>query len=196
MLPVISRLLRSSVPRVHHHCRCGFKSIYSLDKLYPNSKFDYTGADNQYREAAEKSETFHGYIPVEELQVSYSRSSGPGGQNVNKVNTKVDVRFDIEKAKWIPNHLKPLLREKHNTRITKEGEFFIQSDKTRSRDYNMADCLDKIRYIIRQLEHPEVEVTPEDEAIIAYRQRKAAAERLREKRDNSLKKEARRMDNF
>ena len=85
------------------------------------------------------------------------------------VNTKVEVRFDLDKAKWIPENLKPLLREKHHTRMTKEGHFYIQSDKTRMRDYNMADCLDKIRYIIRHLDQPGEELTPEDQAVIASR---------------------------
>lgn len=52
---------------------------------------------------------FSGYIPVEELEITYSTSSGPGGQNVNKVNTKVDLRFKIESAKWLNDEVRQKL---------------------------------------------------------------------------------------
>lgn len=45
---------------------------------------------------------FNGYIPIKKVDVKYSRSSGPGGQNVNKVDTKVDLRFHVESSTWIP----------------------------------------------------------------------------------------------
>lgn len=46
---------------------------------------------------------FNGYIPMKKVEVKYSRSSGPGGQNVNKVDTKVDLRFHVESSTWIPD---------------------------------------------------------------------------------------------
>ncbi|OQV14855.1 putative Peptidyl-tRNA hydrolase ICT1, mitochondrial [Hypsibius exemplaris] len=188
------RLLRPA--GVFQESRSGFKSIYSLDKIYPKSEFDYSAnVEKGLKEKALKSEEFHGYIPLEDLEISYSRSSGPGGQNVNKVNTKVDIRFDLKSVKWIPEHLKAQLFEKHATRITKEGQFWIQSEKTRSREFNLADCLDKIRFIIRGLDRPAPELSVEDQEELAARARKAARERLREKREHSMKK-GDRQDNF
>jgi peptidyl-tRNA hydrolase ICT1 len=52
---------------------------------------------------------FTGYIPIEELDITYSTSSGPGGQNVNKVNTKVDLRFKVESAKWLNEEVRQKL---------------------------------------------------------------------------------------
>lgn len=52
------------------------------------------------------------FIPIDELEITYSRSSGPGGQNVNKVNTKVDVRFQVLSAKWLKDDVKKKLMEK------------------------------------------------------------------------------------
>lgn len=50
-------------------------------------------------------------IKLEELLVSYSRSSGPGGQNVNKVNTKVEVRLNVEQATFLPKEVKDIVRK-------------------------------------------------------------------------------------
>ena len=51
------------------------------------------------------------HIPVEKLDFSYARSSGPGGQNVNKVNTKAEMRFKVDDADWIPEEVKGRLKE-------------------------------------------------------------------------------------
>lgn len=55
-----------------------------------------------FRQANAESDKFNGVIPMNKLDVKYSRSSGPGGQNVNKLETKVDVRFHVATADWIP----------------------------------------------------------------------------------------------
>ncbi len=55
---------------------------------------------------------FHLFLFTEKIELSYSRSSGPGGQNVNKTNTKVDVRFILEKAEWIPEDVKTNMKIK------------------------------------------------------------------------------------
>ncbi|VDO03730.1 unnamed protein product [Rodentolepis nana] len=92
---------------------------------------------------------FDGVIPIDDLDISYSLSSGPGGQNLNKRHSKVQIKFHIASAKWIPEELKPYLFEKESHRITKDGFFIIQSDKTRVQLLNQADCLERIRRMIR-----------------------------------------------
>lgn len=57
-------------------------------------------------------EKFNGYIPMKKLTVTYSRSSGPGGQNVNKLETKVDLRFHVETSDWIPELVRNKLLDK------------------------------------------------------------------------------------
>lgn len=54
---------------------------------------------------------FNGYIPMNQLKITYSRSSGPGGQNVNCVDTKVDIRFHVTSADWLSEETKKLLLE-------------------------------------------------------------------------------------
>ena len=63
---------------------------------------------------------FTGYIPLDKLKVTYSQSSGPGGQNVNNVETKVDVRFRIESADWLTPEIQNYL--------LKEVSFDIKND--------------------------------------------------------------------
>lgn len=103
-----------------------FASDLSLDKLYPNSSLKITTPNpvsfsllwtldrtKTYLSFLKppKSEKFNGYIPLKELEVTYSRSSGPGGQNVNVVNTKVDLRFKFENVTFIPEDAKKRLME-------------------------------------------------------------------------------------
>lgn len=70
---------------------------------------------NTAREWVEQFKLRGGLTPpkhAEDYEITYSRSSGPGGQNVNKVNTKATVRLDLDKAKrWLPSHAVEALRE-------------------------------------------------------------------------------------
>ena len=80
--------------------------------------------------------------------MSYSRSSGPGGQNVNCVSTKAEIRFQIASADWIPDQIRSKLTEQMKNQITKEGYFITKSDRTRSQQLNLADAIDKLRNLI------------------------------------------------
>lgn len=155
----------------------GFKSQYSLDRIYPDSTLNIA----KPVEIKAKAGEFSGFIPIDELQIKYSRSSGPGGQNVNKVNTKVEVRFHVASAKWIPDSIKEEFVKLHHNSMTKEGFFVIKSDKTRMQTLNLADCMDKIRCLIREAGKPPP-VLPQTLALTKKRLEKAAAERLRQKR--------------
>ncbi|OAD71893.1 hypothetical protein PHYBLDRAFT_169808 [Phycomyces blakesleeanus NRRL 1555(-)] len=83
-------------------------------------------------------------IPPKQLQLSFSRSSGPGGQNVNKgmyenhISTKVTLRLALQSADWIPAYAKDKLAS------TKTGDLIITSDRTRSQAKNVEDCYDKL----------------------------------------------------
>ncbi|KAH8244285.1 hypothetical protein KR026_005436 [Drosophila bipectinata] len=157
-----------------------YKSDLSLDKIYPSARLQlYTppppppGSDNK----------FNGFIPVDKLEITYSRSSGPGGQHVNTVNTKVDLRFKLAEADWIPEQTRQKLLKTLANRITKDGYFYIKSDLTRSQQMNLADALEKLRTIIRAQEAAEAS-PPSEETLekLRRRQERAARERLQMKR--------------
>jgi len=161
--------------------------MYSVDRLYANSSTD----TSTHQGSKASGDAFTGLIPIEDLEITYSRSSGPGGQNVNKVNTKVEIRFHVQSAKWIPESLKHKLIAAEASNITKNGYLIVRSEKTRSQFLNQADCLDRIRSTIRGCEVKPYEPTQEDVDLMNKRQAKARAAMLREKKINSLKKQFR-----
>ncbi|TPX58137.1 hypothetical protein PhCBS80983_g03334 [Powellomyces hirtus] len=87
-------------------------------------------------------------IPREQLEIAFSRSGGPGGQNVNKVNTKVDMRFPLKTVEWVPEPVKAQLREMHAGRINKRAEFVVSSERHRTQHHNLEDCIDKLHAMI------------------------------------------------
>lgn len=122
---------------------------------------------------------------MDKLEITYSRSSGPGGQHVNTVNTKVDIRFKLSQAEWIPEKTRQKLAKVLANKLTKEGYYFIKSDLTRSQQMNLADALEKLRTVIRA---QEVEVAaPSEETLekLRRRQERAARQRLQLKRERS-----------
>ena len=70
-------------------------------------------------------------IPLDKIEFKACRSSGPGGQNVNKLNTKVEVRFNITEADWIPNEVKERLVQYYPTKISKDGDLIVTSQEDR-----------------------------------------------------------------
>lgn len=129
-----------------------YKSVYNLENLYPNSPYNYGGVSQDFSES--QKEKFSGIIPIDKLTVKYSRSSGPGGQHVNKTNTKAEVRFHVKSADWIPEDLKPKILAQYKKRVSGSGELIVSSDESRYQLKNMNLCLEKIRKIIEEVEKP------------------------------------------
>jgi len=87
-------------------------------------------------------------VPLHEFQFSYSRSSGPGGQKVNKTNSKVLLKWNIQKNKSLPRKVKERLLHKLARRISEDGDLNVRSDRFRDRGRNIADCVEKLRVLI------------------------------------------------
>lgn len=168
-----------------------YKSSISLDKLYPNSSLQLkTPSPDQikYPEGLK----FNGFIPIDKLDITYSRSSGPGGQHVNCVNTKVDLRFQVSSATWLNEDIKKQLIELNKTRLNKDGYLIIKSDRTRSQQLNLADAMTTLRNMIWKAAKPATEISAETIDKIRLRQEKQNRERLVEKKMRSMTKAQRR----
>ncbi len=85
-----------------------------------------------------------------ELEFATARSSGPGGQNVNKVNSKVTLRWNIRDSKLITSEEKELLLHKLSTRVTVEGILLITAQDQRSQLQNKEETLLKLALLLQQ----------------------------------------------
>jgi len=90
-------------------------------------------------------------IPLRELDIEFVRSSGPGGQNVNKVNTKAVMRWSVMRSQSLPPDVRERLLERYPRRISRDGELVLQSQRFRDQARNVADCLMKLRAILLEV---------------------------------------------
>ena len=89
-----------------------------------------------------------------EFQFLTSRSSGPGGQNVNKVNSKVELRFDIQNSALLSDEQKDILLKKLTSKITSEGILSVVSQRDRSQLANKEDAVEKLYLLIEKALKP------------------------------------------
>ncbi len=98
-----------------------------------------------------------------ELEESFIRSSGPGGQNVNKVSTAVQVRLDLRRAGSLPEGLRQRVERMEGGRVTADGVLVLTAQKHRSQDRNRQDALGRVVEILRAAtvrEVPRVKTKP------------------------------------
>lgn len=88
-------------------------------------------------------------IPAGELSIAFARSGGPGGQNVNKVSSKVDLRWNPATSAALTADDRALLLEKLSNRLTTEGELIVTSTLTRDQVKNRDDAASKLALIVR-----------------------------------------------
>lgn len=92
----------------------------------------------------------HPVLPRDRLTFSFSRSSGAGGQNVNKVNTKAEVRFVLADAAWMDADVRERFAEQCGACVNAEGEVFVTSQKHRTQEANLEDALVKLTHMVRK----------------------------------------------
>ena len=122
----------------------------------------------------------------DEVTEQFVRSPGPGGQNVNKLATAVQLRFDAHGSRSLPEEVRERLLELAGTRATKHGEILISAHRFRTRERNREDALERLVSLIRRAAVAEKPRRPTKPSA-ASKQR-----RLEEKRRRSQVKVARR----
>ena len=85
-----------------------------------------------------------------DLRESFIRASGPGGQNVNKVSTAVELRYDARGATTLPEDVRERLMKLAGSRLTQEGVIVILAQRFRTQDRNRGDALDRLIALVRQ----------------------------------------------
>jgi ribosome-associated protein len=127
-------------------------------------------------------------IDESELQIEFVRASGPGGQNVNKVATAAQLRFDV-RGSSLPEEVKERLSRLAGNRMTGEGVLFIEAKRFRSQERNRADAIQRFVDLIRRaLLKPKArkKTRPTEasrEARLKEKKRKGEIKKLRQNRE-------------
>jgi ribosome-associated protein len=85
-----------------------------------------------------------------EIVVTFIRASGPGGQNVNKVSSAAQLRFDVRRSPNLPDAVRLRLERLAGTRLTKAGEIVFTAGNYRTQEANRRDAIDRLVRMIRQ----------------------------------------------
>lgn len=124
-------------------------------------------------------------IPEGEISFTASRSGGPGGQNVNKVSTKVTLAFYVAGSSALSEEQKRKIMGRLATRINKEGILQVVSQRTRSQELNRADALIRFSELLRRALTPQRPRVPTRVPTVAKKKR------IEEKKKRSFIKQAR-----
>ncbi len=98
--------------------------------------------------------TPHISLPDSEITLSFVRSSGPGGQNVNKVATACELRFDARRSLALPADVAVRLMKLAGRKLTRDGVIVISADRFRSQEQNREDALSRLADMIREAAKP------------------------------------------
>lgn len=129
-------------------------------------------------------------LPEAEVEFRFTHASGPGGQNVNKTSTAVQLRYALHSSAALPEDVRERLTRLAGNRVTREGTLIINAERFRTRERNRRDALERLAALIRQaLPRPVKRRRTKPNAA-------AHARRLENKRRRSLKKQLRRNDNL
>jgi ribosome-associated protein len=125
-------------------------------------------------------------VPRRELRFSFVRSSGPGGQNVNKVASKAVLRWPVAASRSLPEEVRSRFLTRHRRRINDRGELVLSSQRYRDQARNVEDCLEKLRTLIQSVAkapRPRKKTRPTKASREArLNQKRATAEKKRRRR--------------
>jgi ribosome-associated protein len=130
--------------------------------------------------------TDHLQVPLHEFAFTFARSSGPGGQNVNKVNSKATLRWNVRRSASLPKEVRDRFVARFGRRLTQEGEVLVVSQRYRDQGRNVDDCLEKLRAMLAEVAAPPRRRKPSRPTQSSRRRR------LEQKRATSQRKASRR----
>src|SRR5712671_3223111 len=96
----------------------------------------------------------HLFLDESEIEESFVRASGPGGQNVNKVSSAVQLRFDLSGSRSLPEDVRERLAQLAGRRLTRDGVIVIIAQRYRTQERNRQDALDRLVALIRRAAEP------------------------------------------
>ena len=126
------------------------------------------------------------YVNKNDIKETFAKSSGPGGQHVNKVSTQVQLRFNVINSIKISNKMLIRLKDISGSKLKGNGDLIITSSKHKSQVRNRKNALDKLIYLLR-----EASKKPKNRKS-TYPKKSSIEKRLKNKRAHSLKKKDRR----
>ena len=124
-------------------------------------------------------------IDEREIEESFIRASGPGGQNVNKLATAVQLRFDVRRSPSLPEDVRDRLARLAGRRVTNDGVLVITAQRHRTQERNRQDALDRLAELIRRAATPPTPRRPTKPTAASRRRRldaktrRSATKRLR-----------------
>lgn len=128
----------------------------------------------------------HLFLDDSEIEESFTRASGPGGQNVNKVSSAVQIRFDLSGSRSIPKDVRERLARLAGRRLTRDGVIVIIAQRYRTQERNRQDALDRLIALVRRAAEPPTPRRPTKPS------RAAKERRLEAKARRAALKESRR----
>ncbi|MBN1780960.1 aminoacyl-tRNA hydrolase [bacterium] len=123
-------------------------------------------------------------IDPDEIRWDFIRASGPGGQNVNKVATAVQLRFHVDSSLSLPEEVRQRLKKLAGSRMTREGDLVITAQRFRSQVRNRADALERLNRLVEKALIKPVIRKPTKPGPAAHQKRLEAKKRQAEKKRN------------
>ncbi len=129
-------------------------------------------------------------IPEDELAFSFIRADGPGGQNVNKVASAVQLRFDLNNSRTLPDEVKKRLVRLAGKRMTDDGVLIIEARRYREQERNRRDAIERLNHLVEKAVNPPAKRVPTRPTAGSVQARLEAKKRRAEtKRSRKIQKE-------